>query len=153
MIINAKKLLLQSKEYRQKHMNLNQSCIERGGNSTNHRGVLAQYLNTTIPTGRVILAHACGNKKCSNPKHLYWATDYENIIEDGKKLGTYTNPWQRSVAKYGLEKARELNARGDKSAGGKVNKGKSKPKEHRRKISEGVKRSYINRNINLNEVK
>ena len=35
-----------SKEERQAHLNLDEDCLERGGNSTSHRGVLAQFLDT-----------------------------------------------------------------------------------------------------------
>ena len=129
---NTKKWVLSSpKKERQQHIRLKERCLVRGGNSTQHRGVLVQYLDTDFPEGpgRIILAHACDNSKCSNPRHLYWATDRENIVEDGKKFGTHTNPWARSVAKHGLEKARELNRRGDKAAGGRAGKGKPKTKQ------------------------
>lgn len=57
---------------RQAHMDLDSLCTERGGNSTNHRGVLAQYLNTPIYGRPADLCHACHNASCSNPQHLYW---------------------------------------------------------------------------------
>jgi len=89
-----------SKEERQSHLDLTEPCIERGGCSTNHKGVLAQYLNTTIPHGRehkIHLCHACHNGECSNPKHLYWGTPSENELDSisngkqswskGKKIG------------------------------------------------------------------
>lgn len=80
------------KSFRQKHLNLEESCLERGGNSTNHKGVLAQYLNTTIPYGtRYLLCHACNNSKCSNPKHLYWGSPKENV-EDAIISGTFYRP-------------------------------------------------------------
>ncbi len=88
-MINAE-LLIEStdKQHRQSHLDLTESCIERGGNSTNHKGVLAQYLNTTIPYGgKYLLCHACNNGKCSNPKHLYWGSPKENV-EDAIKNGT-----------------------------------------------------------------
>ena len=67
---------------RQEHLRLDESCIERGGNSTNHKGVLAQFLNTNIPYGIMYpLCHACHNGKCSNPQHLYWGTPSENFID------------------------------------------------------------------------
>ena len=139
-VISIVEYMKLTKDKRQEHVNLTESCLERGGNSTNHRGVLAQYLGTEIPKGRTILAHACNNKDCSNPLHLYWATDKENIVEDGKKFGTWESPWDRSVKKYGLEEARRRNARGNKAAGGKGNKGKAKSTEHKRKISEALRK-------------
>lgn len=133
-----------SKEQRQTHIDLSLPCTERGGNSTTARGVLAQYLDTPIPMGRVaILAHACNNGSCSNPKHLYWATDRENIVEDGTQFGTWKNAWERRVEKYGLEEATKMQSRGDKSAGGKSNKGKPKSEEHKRKIAEAIRQKHL----------
>lgn len=126
-------------EERQKHIDLSECCLERGGSSTNHKGVLAQYLDTTIPGLGVDLCHACGNGKCSNPRHLYWGTRKENV-HDAIVHGTFKTAWQRRVEKYGLEEAKRMNALGDKSAGGRGNKGKPKSLEHRRKISEAIKR-------------
>jgi hypothetical protein len=89
-MINAELLIeTTEKKHRQEHLDLTESCIERGGNSTNHKGVLAQYLNTTIPYGRkYLLCHACNNEKCSNPKHLYWGSPKENV-EDAIKNGHF----------------------------------------------------------------
>jgi hypothetical protein len=146
-MIKLKEYILLSKETRQKHLDLNQPCIERGGNSTNHKGVLAQYLDTDIPSGRILLCHACGNEKCSEPKHLYWGTDRENIVEDGTTFGTYKTPWQRMIEKYGYEEACRMNSK--KSIGNKnatVNKGKPKSEEHKKKIAESVRARY-NKNI------
>ena len=140
MFINAIEYVkIKTKTERQAHLDLNELCWERGGNSTNHRGVLAQFLGTTIPAGRTILAHACNNKTCSNPKHLYWASDKENIVEDNSE---WKCAWDRSVAKYGLEEAKRRNASGNKSAGGKANLGKKKSEEHKRKIAEAIKRKH-----------
>lgn len=89
-----------------------------------------------------MLCHACGNGKCSEPKHLYWGTDRENIVEDGKKFGTWKTPWERQVDKYGYEEACKRNARGDKSLGGKAGKGKVLSDEHKRKIAESIRARY-----------
>ena len=133
------------KEERQKHLDLSSACQERGGNSTTHRGVLAQYLDTDIPMGRVaVLAHACNNGDCSNPRHLYWATDRENIVEDGKEFGTWKNPWERKVDKHGYEEACRMQGRnGGQSAGGKANKGKPKSEDHKRKIAEAIRKKIL----------
>lgn len=139
-MIDAKETLKLPKAERQKHMDLSAPCIERGGNSTNHRGVLAEFLNTTIPAGRVILAHGCNNERCSNALHLYWATDKENITEDNPEWKTV---WERKVEKYGLEEARRMSANGNKSAGGKANKGKPKSEEHKRKIAESIRQKHL----------
>ena len=130
-----------SRNERQLHLDLNQPCCERGGNSTNHKGVLAQYLNTTIPSGRILLCHACHNSKCSNPNHLYWGTDYDNIVLDTSANGTFKDPWTRCVEKYGYAEACARNKRSrDPSKAGKGNAGKPKSEEHKRNISEALKK-------------
>jgi hypothetical protein len=141
-MLEITEFITRSREERRSHLDLTESCCERGGNSTNHKGVLAQYLDTTIPSGRILLCHACNNEKCSNPKHLYWGTDKENIMIDSKENGTWKSPWDRTVEKYGYDEACRRNARGNKSAGGKANKGKPKSEEHKKKIAEAIKRKY-----------
>ena len=146
MFIEITEYIKKDKTERQKHLDLSQECWIRGGNSTNHKGVLAQYLNTTIPSGRILLCHACGNRDCSNPKHLYWGTDRENIVEDGSKFNTWKPTNQRMIEKYGLEGYRKIlsdNAKGNKSGAG--NKGKSKSEEHKKKISEAITEKYKRR--------
>lgn len=131
-----------SKEERQVHLNLNEQCIERGGNSTIHKGVLAVYLNTTIPSGyKVFLCHACNNPKCSNQKHLYFGTPKENI-QDSKDAGTWTSIWDRSILKYGYEEACRRNKRGSEHASkaGKGNLGKTKTQKHKDKIAASLKK-------------
>ena len=140
-MIDITEFITRGREDRRSHLKLEELCCERGGNSTNHKGVLAQYLDTTIPSGRILLCHACNNSKCSNPKHLYWGTDYDNIIIDGSEFGTHKNPFERRVEKYGLEKARAMNSRvGNNNGSG--NKGKPKTEEHKKKIAESIKRKY-----------
>jgi hypothetical protein len=111
----------ESRENRTAHLQLDEACIERGGNSTVHRGVLAQYLNTNLPS-KVDLCHACHNDKCSNPKHLYWGTRKENVND--------------------MMVNRKIHGRGDKSIGGKANKGKPKTEEHKKNIAEKLKSLY-----------
>lgn len=126
--------IVESKDTRTTHLDMNESCIERGGNSTVHRGVLAQYLGTNFPE-KVDLCHNCGNGKCSNPKHLYWGTRKENI-EDAKRHGTWKSGWERMVEKYGYEEACHMNSKkmvGNENGSG--NKGKPKSDEHKRNIS------------------
>jgi hypothetical protein len=139
-MIDINEFIKTSKQERQSHLLLSEKCIERGGNSTNHKGVLAQYLNTSIPSGRILLCHACNNEKCSNPKHLYWGTDKENITEDNKK---WKSVWERTIEKYGYEEACRINSRkqiGNKNGSG--NKGKSKTEEHKKKIAKSIKSNY-----------
>ena len=133
--------ILLSKEDRQSHIDLTKPCLERGGNSTNHRGVLAQYLGTFISGKGVVLAHACNNGNCSNPNHLYWATHYENTVEDGIKFGSHKSIWERTVEKYGKEEALRMKKEiGSQNIAGQGNRGKPKSEEHRRKIAESLRK-------------
>lgn len=132
--------ITESREVRTSHLELSEPCIERGGNSTVHRGVLAQYLDTNLPS-KVDLCHACHNDKCSNPKHLYWGTRKENI-QDAKDNGTWKSPWENLVEKYGYEEACRMNSH--KMIGnthGSNNKGKALSEEHKKKISLALKAS------------
>ena len=144
-MIDIKEFIQRSREERRAHLQLGEPCCERGGNSTNHKGVLSQYLDTTIPSGRILLCHACNNEKCSNPNHLYWGTDKENITIDNPN---WKSPWDRAVEKYGYDEACKRNARGNKAAGGKANKGKPKSPEHKKKIADAIKRKYNNSIVN-----
>lgn len=136
-MILVEEWIAESRDARTAHLDMSEPCLERGGNSTVHRGVLAQYLGTNLPE-KVDLCHNCGNGKCSNPKHLYWGTRKENI-EDAKRHGTWVNAWDRLVEKVGIEAAREhMKNIGDPAKAGAGNKGKPKSEEHKRKISESL---------------
>lgn len=76
------------------------------------------------------------NVQILNICHLYWGLDRENIVLDNPN---FKCPWDRTVEKYGYEEACRKNARGDKSAGGRGNKGKPKSEEHKKKIAESLK--------------
>ena len=141
---------------RKMHLNLSDSCVEIGGNSQQFRGLLAHYLKTTIPRGmKIVLCHACNNDKCSNVRHLYWGTAKENV-NDQILRGTHKSIWQRTVEKYGEEKARKLSGIGNRFNGGKArwekypnipihtNKGKIA-------INDGIVIKYWNPNENLPE--
>lgn len=131
-----------TREERRSHLKLDTECWERGGNSTMFRGLLAHHLGTMIYEDRkIVLCHACHNAKCSNPNHLYWGTYADNII-DQKENGTWKNVWERRVEKHGLEEAIRQQSKGDKSLGGKANKGKTKSEEHKKKIAESIRRKY-----------
>lgn len=121
---------------RQKHLVLELPCLERGGNSTEFRGLLAHILETNIPSGKqkIHLCHACHNGKCSRPEHLYWGTSSENSQDRNQLFAS--SPWDNMVKKYGEEKARDLNRNnGSQSKAGSGNRGKTKTPEHRAKIS------------------
>jgi hypothetical protein len=129
--------ITQSKEQRQQHIDLTDSCIERGGPlngglSSYCKGLMAHLLNTTIPSGHKIhVCHACNNERCSNPKHLYWGTAQENRLDQKKDT-----VWERTVKKYGYTEACRLNAKGKTgNTNGSGNKGKPKSEEHKAKIS------------------
>lgn len=129
-------------ETRRSHLNLSTACDERGGNSGAFKGLLAYFLDTTIPSGQSIqLCHACENGKCSNVLHLYWGTAQENRL-DSLTSGRNPSIWENTVRKYGLHEAKRLNAQrstGNAALGGKAGKGKPKSEEHKRRISEALK--------------
>lgn len=103
---------------RQKHVDLNDECIEIGGGSKDFRGMLAHFLKTTLPSGsKIQMCHACHNSKCSNVKHLYWGTASENQF-DAVKNGNHKG-W-----KISLEKRKEVSSKGGKASKGKVRKKK-----------------------------
>jgi hypothetical protein len=142
-MLDVTEFITRSREERRQHLVLEEPCCERGGNSTNHKGVLAQYLDTTIPSGRILLCHACNNGKCSNPRHLYWGTDHDNIVIDGKDFGTHRSPFERIVEKYGYEEACNMNSRRmANNTNGSGNRGKTKSEEHKKKIAEAIKKKY-----------
>ena len=134
--------ILLPREERQEHLDLTEACIERGGHGTEYRGVLAQYLDTTFPKNRIaVLAHACNNAKCSNPRHLYWGTYYENNILDGRKFGTHKSVWESMVEKYGFKEACKMNSRKGNTHG-TGNKNIAKSEKHKKNLSESLKKMY-----------
>ncbi len=76
--------MLHTREERRAHLDLNESCDE--GLGCRHEGarvVLAMFLRTTAEKigWKACVCHACHNKKCANPKHLYWGTQRDNAID------------------------------------------------------------------------
>lgn len=130
------KYITLAKEERQKHLKLDEACIERGAGSYYFKGLLAHQLDTTVPTGHKIhLCHACNNGACGNPNHMYWGTAQENR-QDQVTSGKDKSVWERTVEKYGLEEAKKLNSRTKLgNQGGAGNKGKLKSEEHKKKIA------------------
>lgn len=122
-----------SKEERQKHLKLQDNCVEIGGYSTQFKALLAHYLKTTLPSNgtkdKILLCHACNNEKCSNPNHLYWGTYQENFF-DAKNNGFVLKGPKKGHYKHSEEvKERIRNA----------NKGKIISKETRDKIRKSLK--------------
>ena len=98
--MNIEEYLNENISTRQAHLKLEEDCLERGGNSAVHRGVLAEYLNGNIYSKPADLCHACNNPKCSNPRHLYWGSRSENV-KDSVRAGTWVNPYQTKVNELG----------------------------------------------------
>ena len=105
--------------FRQEHLKLDEDCIERGGQSMYLKGLLAHMRDTSIPNGHLAhVTHACHNKICSNPNHLYWGTPSENA-QDRMANGCPT-VFGHMINKYGYEEARAMQKRrGNKNWKGK----------------------------------
>ncbi len=114
---------------RQEHLRPDDPCLERGGFSTYFKGMMAHIHGTTMPKGWIALVcHHCGNEKCSNPNHLYFGTQRENM-DDAKRHGTFKNAWESTVEKYGHDRALEMVRENQKKAcvlGGSAGKGKKR---------------------------
>lgn len=139
---NIKDYMNLTREERKERLNLNEPCIEIGGHSLKFVGLLAYHLKTTIPdkSDKVCVCHGCCNEGCSNVNHLYWGSHFDNHL-DAKESGSWQSPWERTVKKYGLEEAKRMNRRPNTAGrGGRANKGKPKSEEHKRKISESLRK-------------
>lgn len=112
-------------ELRQNHLDIPTECLvlsEKKSTSVHHaaRGILAYELKTTIPSGMSIqLCHACNNKMCCNPKHLYWGTPKENH-QDQVAAGTYKHFKDRMINKYGEEEYRKMQKKAASKGGSAV---------------------------------
>lgn len=129
-------------EQRQSHLDLTTECLllsDKKSTSVHHasRGILAWVAKTTIPSGMSIqLCHACNNKLCSNPNHLYWGTPKENH-QDQVDAGTYKSFKTRMIDKHGEEVYKQI-MKANGSKGGRANRNKAKSEEHKQKISKSL---------------
>jgi len=157
MIIIDENYMSQSKQDRQSHLDLKESCVERilqtqykkSGYSYYLKGLLAHFLDTNIPLRNkdginVLMAHACNNAKCANPKHLYWATHKENIEDSGSF-------YERDLKKNGKQSIIDRNKRiaKERPSGffSKINNRKGKPlsEQHKKNLSKAIKKWNENR--------
>ena len=106
MIIAILDYMHLTKDERQNHLDLNLPCDERGGNSTNFKALLSHNLGVEIPENgqfnKIQLGHACNNGKCSNWRHLYYATARENVLDSG-------SCYERTIKKHGKDIYKRVN--------------------------------------------
>lgn len=139
-MIKASEYILLSREERRKHIDLSEPCLEmfEGSANLHHaiRGILAYFLGTSVPVGRRILAcHACNNRVCGSPKHIYWGTPEDNI-QDQIECGTYSSIKDRMIKKNGLHAWMKHAAKAS-SIGGEKSKGKPNLKNKAHSLKNG----------------
>jgi hypothetical protein len=135
MFVDIKEYMKLSREERMRHIDLEEDCIKIGGRSDYFRGLLCHFLGTTMPIGMgVHLCHACNQGDCSNPKHLYWGTAFDNSVTDQKAAGRHRSLWELTVIKHGEARAREI-LRANASKGGKAARNQSEAAKRRHEIA------------------
>ena len=148
----------QSKKIRQGHLDLEDECIERilktqyqqSGYSYYLKGLLAHILDTNIPLRnkdgvKVVLAHACNNAKCANPKHLYWATHKENVHDSGT---CYERNLKKNGKQFIIDSARKVAKQKPPGFFSKINnrKGTKHTEEHKKNLSIAIRKWHNERN-------
>ena len=147
----------QSKKIRQGHLDLEDECIERilktqyrtSGYSYYLKGLLAHILDTNIPLRnkdgvKVVLAHACNNAKCANPKHLYWATHKENVHDSGT---CYERNLKKNGKQFIIDTARKVAKQKPPGFFSKINnrKGTKLTEEHKKNLSIAIRKWHNER--------
>ena len=147
----------QSKKIRQGHLDLEDECIERilktqyqqSGYSYYLKGLLAHILDTNIPLlnkdgVKVLLAHACNNAKCANPKHLYWATHKENVHDSGT---CYERNLKKNGKQFIIDSARKVAKQKPPGFFSKINnrKGTKHTEEHKKNLSIAIRKWHNER--------
>lgn len=102
-----------------------------------------EELLSSIPDDE--LYHGCNRKFYNQVRNSSGYTSIDNpmrlpeiakkMMDTKKRMGINRNIWENKVNKHGYDAACRLNAKGDKSAGGKANKNKPKSEEHKKNIS------------------
>lgn len=152
MLVTIIEYMNQTREERRSRLKLDEPCDERGLVYSYHlTGLLAYLTNTSIPKkgDNAIVCHGCNNAKCSNPNHLYWGS-YKDNHTDQVENGTWDSPYARAKKKYSTVEMNEIY-----SNNAKGNKGNKQPRseEHKRKISESMKKVQQELNPNLGKVR
>lgn len=143
---DIKDYMKRGRDERRSHLDLDDPCIEIGGDSRQFRSHLAFHLGTTIPKGmRVYLCHACNNDGCANPKHHYWGSPTDNLV-DQYECSNRQSVWEIRVAKHGIEGAtaqqREAARKGGQAGGGKNKLTAAEIQDRRRVILECEPEKY-----------
>ncbi len=114
--VDINEYMLRTRESRREHLRLDENCIEIGGDSRTCRNLLAHHLKTTVGDYKIYVCHACYNAKCSNPRHLYWGTPSDNVL-DTKESGRWKSVHARVIEKHGVSKSSEIFKRAGRLGG------------------------------------
>lgn len=153
----VEEILNESRETRRNHLDLTEECIHRGKlkSSVYLIGLVANFLDTTVPISgyKIKVCHACNNPDCCNPRHLYFGTSRDNVV-DSQLNGTHHNVWENTVEKYGEDGARAINSKNARlTTGGKSLKGIPKSEQHKKNLSNSNSKYRSVYNVDLKQNK